>query len=104
MISTEVFMDIIAMQHSGLSVRQIARKLGIHRNTVKKHMRRKSFLITISCVFPASLRSGKKFAGGEAGGANVPPSLPIVVLQAASGLKFWVERANQESLTGKLAW
>ncbi len=36
MISKEAFMDIIVMQHSGLSVRQIARKLGIHRNTVKK--------------------------------------------------------------------
>ena len=43
MISKEAFMDIIAMQHSGLSVRQIARKLGIHRNTVKKHIEKKEF-------------------------------------------------------------
>jgi len=43
MISKEAFMDIIAMQHSGLSVRQIARKLGIHRNTVKKHTENKEF-------------------------------------------------------------
>ncbi|MEW6003552.1 MAG: IS21 family transposase [Nitrospirota bacterium] len=31
-------MDIIAMHRSGLSVRKIARKLGIHRKTVKKHI------------------------------------------------------------------
>src|SRR3989304_3889449 len=43
MISEEVFMDMISMQHSGLSVRQIARKLGIHRNTVKKHIENKEF-------------------------------------------------------------
>ena len=43
MISEEVFMDIISMQHSGLSVRQIARKLGLHRNTVKKHIENKEF-------------------------------------------------------------
>jgi transposase len=43
MISEEVFMDIIAMQHSGLSVRQIALKLGRHRNTVKKHIENKEF-------------------------------------------------------------
>jgi transposase len=38
MITKEVFMDIIAMHRLGLSVRKIARKLGIHRNTVKKHL------------------------------------------------------------------
>ena len=43
MIFKEVFMDIIAMHHSGSSVRQIARKLGLHRNTVKKHIENKEF-------------------------------------------------------------
>ncbi len=43
MISTEVFMDIIAMHRQGLSIRSIARKLGIHRNTVKKHIAGRSF-------------------------------------------------------------
>ncbi len=43
MISEEVFMDIIAMHRSGLSVRQISRKLGIHRNTVKKQIETKEF-------------------------------------------------------------
>mgnify|MGYP001817271303 FL=1 len=38
MITTEVFMDIIAMHRQGLSMRSIAKKLGIHRNTVKKHI------------------------------------------------------------------
>jgi len=43
MISTEVFMDIIALKRQGHSIRWIAKKLGIHRNTVKKHLERKSF-------------------------------------------------------------
>ena len=38
MITTEVFMDIIAMHRQGMSMRLIAKKLGIHRNTVKKHI------------------------------------------------------------------
>ncbi|BCO07987.1 IS21 family transposase [Desulfolithobacter dissulfuricans] len=38
MISTEVFMDIISLHRQGLSMRAIAKKLGIHRNTVKKHI------------------------------------------------------------------
>ena len=38
MISTEVFMDIISLHRQGLSMRAIARRLGIHRNTVKKHI------------------------------------------------------------------
>lgn len=38
MISKEVFMDIIALHRQGLSMRAIARKLGIHRNTVKRHI------------------------------------------------------------------
>ena len=37
-ISKEVFMDIVAMHRQGLSMRAIARKLGIHRNTVKRHI------------------------------------------------------------------
>lgn len=38
MISTEVFMDIIALHRQGHSMRWIAKKLGIHRNTVKKYI------------------------------------------------------------------
>ena len=36
MISTEVFMDILAYHPQGQSIRWIAMKLGIHRDTVKK--------------------------------------------------------------------
>ena len=36
-------MDIIAMHHSGLSVRNISRALGIHRKTVKKHIEADAF-------------------------------------------------------------
>ena len=38
MITEEGFMDIITMHHSGLSIRNISRALGIHRKTVKKHI------------------------------------------------------------------
>jgi transposase len=38
MIPTEVFMDILALHRQGQSMRQIARQLGIHRNTVKKYL------------------------------------------------------------------
>jgi transposase len=38
MITTEVFMDIIALRRQGFTMRYIARKLGIHRNTVKKYL------------------------------------------------------------------
>jgi len=41
MISTEVFMDILALHRQGRSMRQIAKKLGIHRNTVKKYITQK---------------------------------------------------------------
>jgi transposase len=43
MISGEVFMDIKAMHRSGISVRKISRTLGIHRNTVKKHIEATDF-------------------------------------------------------------
>lgn len=43
MITTEVFMDIITLHRQGLSMRTIARKLGIHRNTVKKHIEGNAF-------------------------------------------------------------
>jgi transposase len=43
MISAEVFMDIIALKRQGHSIRWIAKKLGIHRKTVKKHLERNSF-------------------------------------------------------------
>ncbi|MDO9124621.1 MAG: IS21 family transposase, partial [Deltaproteobacteria bacterium] len=36
-------MDIMAMHRSGLSDRQISRKLGIHRTTVKKHIETMEF-------------------------------------------------------------
>jgi hypothetical protein len=38
MISTEAFMDILAFHRQGHSERWIAKKLGIHRNTVKKYI------------------------------------------------------------------
>ena len=38
MISWEVYMDIVALHRQGLSDRAIARKLNIHRNTVKKYL------------------------------------------------------------------
>ncbi len=38
MISTEVFMDILAFHRQGHSMRWIAKKLGIHRNTVKNYI------------------------------------------------------------------
>ena len=38
MIAWEVYMDIIGLHRQGLSERAIARKLGIHRNTVKKYI------------------------------------------------------------------
>jgi len=41
MISTEAFMDILAFHRQGHSERWIAKKLGIHRNTVKKYITQK---------------------------------------------------------------
>jgi transposase len=41
MINTEVFMDILALHRQGYSMRWIAKKLGIHRNTVKKYITEK---------------------------------------------------------------
>jgi len=38
MIPQEVFMDILALHRQGYSYRAIARKLSIHRNTVKKYV------------------------------------------------------------------
>lgn len=38
MISTEVFMDILALHRQGFTQREISKKLGIHRNTVKKYI------------------------------------------------------------------
>ncbi len=43
MIATEVYMDIIALKRQGHSLRWIAKKLGIHRKTVKKHLESESF-------------------------------------------------------------
>lgn len=42
MISTEVFMDILALHRQGHSMRQIAKTLGIHRDTVKKYITEKN--------------------------------------------------------------
>lgn len=41
MLTTEVFMDILALHRQGHSMRWIAKKLGIHRNTVKKYITQK---------------------------------------------------------------
>ncbi len=38
MVSKEGYMDIQALYRNGMTVRAIARKLGLHRNTVKKHL------------------------------------------------------------------
>ena len=38
MISKEGYMDIKAMVRNGMTVRAISRRLGLHRNTVKKHL------------------------------------------------------------------
>lgn len=38
MINMEVFVDIFALRRQWMSMRSIARKLGIHRNTVKKYL------------------------------------------------------------------
>ena len=38
MIAWEVYMDIVALHRQGFSERAIARKLGVHRNTVKKYI------------------------------------------------------------------
>lgn len=43
MITEEVFMDILSLHRQGLSMRTIAKKLGIHRNTVKNHIESGSF-------------------------------------------------------------
>jgi len=43
MISTEVYMDILALKRQGHSLRWIARTLGIHRKTVKAHLERPDF-------------------------------------------------------------
>ncbi len=43
MITKGVVMDIISLHRQGLSMRAIAKKLGIHRNTVKKHIEGNSF-------------------------------------------------------------
>jgi len=41
MISTEAFMDILALYRQGHSMRWISKKLGIHRDTVKKYIEQK---------------------------------------------------------------
>jgi transposase len=41
MILLEVFMDIFSLRREGFSMRAIAKKLGIHRNTVKKYLESK---------------------------------------------------------------
>jgi transposase len=38
MITMEVFMDILALHRQGCTLREISRKLGIHRNTVNKYI------------------------------------------------------------------
>ena len=43
MITTEAFMDIISLHRQGFSMRAIAKKLGIHRRTVKKHIEDNAF-------------------------------------------------------------
>jgi transposase len=52
MITKEAFMDIIALHRQGHSMRFIARKVGLHRKTVKKYI--------IGKGFPEYRRSGRK--------------------------------------------
>ncbi len=39
MLTKETFVDILVLHHQGLSARQIAKKLGCSRNTVKKYLK-----------------------------------------------------------------
>jgi len=43
MITQEEFMDIFALHRQGHSMRSIAKRLGLHRNTVKKYIQRQRF-------------------------------------------------------------
>jgi transposase len=43
MISSEAFMDIYHLHRRGYSIRKIAETLGVHRNTVKRHLESNSF-------------------------------------------------------------
>lgn len=43
MISKEVYMEIKAMHRNGKSIRAIAKELGLHRSTVKKHLSEDEF-------------------------------------------------------------
>jgi len=43
MISKEVFMDIKAMHRNGKSIRAIAKELGLHRKTVREHLKSEDF-------------------------------------------------------------
>ena len=43
MISKEVYMDIKAMHRNGRSIRAIAKELGLHRKTVREHLKHEDF-------------------------------------------------------------
>lgn len=43
MITKEVYMDIKAMQRNGKSIRAIAKELGLHRKTVREHLKSEDF-------------------------------------------------------------
>jgi len=43
MITEEAFMDIMALHRQGHSIRFIAKKLGMHRNTVNKFIQGRRF-------------------------------------------------------------
>ncbi len=43
MITTEAFMDIVSLHRQGFSMRAIAKRLGTHRNTVKRHIEGNAF-------------------------------------------------------------
>jgi transposase len=42
MVTSEVFMDILSYHRQGFSMRWIAKKLGVHRNTVKRYITEKA--------------------------------------------------------------
>lgn len=57
MVTREVRMDIVALHRQGLSNRQIAKRLGIHRDTVSGYLDR-------GCQPPPSPASGRESAVG----------------------------------------
>jgi lambda repressor-like predicted transcriptional regulator len=69
MITEEAFMDIMALHRQGHSMRFIARKLGLHRNTVKKFILAKRF--------PEYQQSEEKRIGVKSGPTTIKSLIQI---------------------------